>query len=97
MSKPGASAPPTSVKDQVTLKHHRTHGADMNKQCIATEDFSDAEELARAINQLLDEIGRKEIVYVESNGFLHEGRVFLIEETLTDGSKAYNMAIGEQP
>jgi hypothetical protein len=69
----------------------------MSKQCIDTRDFSDAGELVTAVNLLLDDIGREHIVYVESNGFLHEGRVFLIEETLTDGSKVYNMAIGDQP
>jgi hypothetical protein len=68
----------------------------MSNQCIATQDFSDASELVDAINHLLGHVDG-EIVYVESNGFLHEGRVFLIEETLTDGSKVYNMAIGEQP
>lgn len=66
----------------------------MSKQVLHTAKFADAAELVDALNYLLSCI-EGEIVYVASNGFLHEGQVFLIEETLTDGSKAYNMEIGE--
>jgi hypothetical protein len=64
------------------------------KQVVATADFATASELSDAITSVLDSIGNQ-IVYVESDGFLHTGKVFLIEETLTDGSKVYNMAIEE--
>lgn len=66
----------------------------MSRQTIHTAKFSDAAELVDAINYLLSRV-EGEIVYVASNGFLHTGKVVLIEETLTDGSKVYDMEIGE--
>jgi pantothenate synthetase len=67
----------------------------MAKQTIATEYFSDAAELADALKSILETLPEMEIVYVASNGFLHTGRIVLIEETLTDRSKVYNIEIGQ--
>lgn len=66
------------------------------KKTIAFYDFGDAEELASAIKTLLAELGGTEIVYIASNGFVHTGRLYLIQETLTDGSFVYNMEIGAE-
>jgi hypothetical protein len=69
----------------------------MSKQVLHTAKFSDAAELVDAINYLLSCVDG-EIVYISCDkGFMHTGAVFLIEKTLTDGSKAYDMEIGEQP
>lgn len=64
----------------------------MTKKVLHSAAFDDAPSLVDAINYLLS-IVEGELVYIASNGFLHTGRVLLLEKTLTDGSTVHDMEI----